>query len=93
MIGIYCRRRHGSGASLCRDCEKLAVYAQRRIRLCPLGSAKPVCSKCKIHCYIAQRREEIRDVMRYSGPRMALRHPILAFAHLSDSVKSKSDRR
>jgi hypothetical protein len=29
-------------------------------------------------------REAVREVMRYAGPRMALRHPILAFLHLLD---------
>jgi hypothetical protein len=29
-------------------------------------------------------RERIRSVMRYSGPRMLLRHPVLSVWHLLD---------
>jgi hypothetical protein len=30
-------------------------------------------------------RQQIRAVMRYSGPRMIIRHPMLALAHLVDT--------
>ena len=41
----------------------------------------------------AGRREQIRGVMRYAGPRMLLRHPILAFYHLAvDSRREKPER-
>jgi hypothetical protein len=29
-------------------------------------------------------RERVKAVMRYSGPRMMLRHPVLALFHLAD---------
>jgi hypothetical protein len=29
-------------------------------------------------------KERVRDVMRYAGPRMLLRHPYLALMHLVD---------
>jgi hypothetical protein len=49
---------------------------------CPFGADKPTCANCTIHCYRAEMREQVREVMRYSGPRMMWRHPLLALAHL-----------
>ncbi len=40
------------------------------------------CSKCPIHCYKPKMREHIREVMRYSGPRMIFYHPIIAIKHM-----------
>jgi len=37
-----------------------------------------------VHCYKPEMRERIRGVMRFAGPRMALRHPLLAVRHLLD---------
>ena len=31
---------------------------------------KTFCSNCRAHCYRLEMREEIRKVMRFSGPRM-----------------------
>jgi hypothetical protein len=38
-------------------------------------------------------RERIRTVMRYAGPRMALRHPLLALAHLLDSLRKPPSKK
>ena len=46
---------------------------------------KTFCSNCKVHCYKPDMREQIRRVMRYSGPRMIKTHPILAIRHLIES--------
>jgi hypothetical protein len=34
-------------------------------------------------------RERIRNVMRYSGPRMVYRHPVLALFHMVDGRRKK----
>ena len=34
------------------------------------------------HCYKPEMRERIRQVMRYSGPRMITKHPVAAIRHL-----------
>jgi hypothetical protein len=36
-------------------------------------------------------RERVREVMRYSGPRMLTRHPVLAVAHLVDGRRKRAD--
>jgi len=35
---------------------------------------------------------KIREVMRYSGPRMTFRHPILALFHVLDGLRKESSR-
>jgi hypothetical protein len=34
-------------------------------------------------------REKIREVMRFSGPRMIFHHPIMAIRHLIESRREK----
>ena len=34
-------------------------------------------------------REKIREVMRFSGPRMLFYHPTVAIRHIIESVKEK----
>jgi hypothetical protein len=83
MIRIFCRARHGTEKSLlCSPCTDLLDYANERLSKCPFGEKKGACSKCRIHCYKPDIREQITRVMRYSGPKMITRHPLLAMDHL-----------
>src|SRR5688572_3866467 len=84
MILLSCRARHG-GAGLCLTCDELWAYAQARVERCPFHEDKPTCVQCTIHCYKPSMRERIKDVMRYAGPRMIWRHPLLAIGHVLDS--------
>lgn len=81
MIGIYCRANHHS-ASMCQECQELLRYVGERVDSCPLGAEKTTCVKCSIHCYDATHRQQIRSVMRYAGPRLIFRHPVMALRHL-----------
>ena len=89
MINIYCRRVHKSSGKLCEECNRLNEYALERLHYCPFQEDKPVCSECTIHCYKSDMREKVREVMRYSGPRMIYKHPYLAIMHLIFERKSK----
>ena len=91
MIRIFCRGRHGSQGELCDTCQQLHAYAMCRLDRCPYGAAKPTCAHCPIHCYRPQMRERIREVMRYAGPRLLLRHPLLAIRHMLDSRKTAAE--
>ncbi|EAQ53618.1 nitrous oxide-stimulated promoter family protein [Vibrio sp. MED222] len=85
MVHIYCKDHHGAvrqNNALCEECEQLLRYAATRLDRCPYGEAKPTCNKCPIHCYKPDPKEQMRLVMRYAGPRMLLKHPILAIRHL-----------
>jgi hypothetical protein len=63
-----------------------------RLDTCPFQAGKTTCAKCPIHCYKPDMREQVRTVMRYAGPRMLLRHPILALWHLVDGVRKEPVR-
>ncbi|EHC60813.1 hypothetical protein LTSEJOH_4128, partial [Salmonella enterica subsp. enterica serovar Johannesburg str. S5-703] len=36
------------------------------------------------HCYQPAKREEMKQIMRWAGPRMLWRHPVLTVRHLID---------
>lgn len=91
MIKIYCNNNHGTSDRLCPDCKKLSEYAQTRIDKCPFMETKTFCSNCKVHCYSEEMRNNIKKVMRYSGPRMMLYHPILAIKHAISSRHTRSN--
>lgn len=86
MVRLYCRAHHGMRDGLCGECTGLLAYAEERIEKCPFGAGKPVCNQCTVHCYKPDLRGRVREVMRYAGPRMLARHPILAIRHL---IRSK----
>lgn len=94
MVGIHCHDHHGTrGDNFCADCADLLDYAGLRLEKCPFQEDKTTCAKCPVHCYKPARRAQIRAVMRYAGPRMLLRHPILAFYHLViDGRRAKPER-
>lgn len=80
MVQIYCKANHHQG-SLCKECQALIDYAYQRIDKCPFMETKTFCSNCKVHCYQNEKRQKIKKVMRYSGPRMLYHHPIVAISH------------
>ena len=83
MIHLFCHDHHDTKKDqLCGDCTDLLDYANERLEKCPFGPDKGPCSKCHVHCYKPEMRDKIRQVMRYSGPRMLTTHPILAVDHL-----------
>ena len=89
MIRIYCKKKHGTKTGLCTECQALHEYAMLRADKCPFMETKTFCSNCKVHCYKKDMREKIREVMRFSGPRMIFYHPIMAIRHVIESKKEK----
>lgn len=88
MVEIFCRDQHGTPSGLCAECQGLCEYAFARLDHCPFGEDKPTCAKCPIHCYKPAMREQVRTVMAYAGPRMLLRHPLLAVRHQLDGLRA-----
>lgn len=86
LIQLYCHDKHKgrskNAKNMCSECQALDAYAQSRIRQCPFMTSKTFCSNCKVHCYDPEEREAIRQVMRYAGPRLLLKRPILVIHHL-----------
>ena len=89
MIALYCKKKHKTKKGLCQDCAELDRYARQRSDKCPFMEAKTFCSNCKVHCYKPDMREKIREVMRFSGPRMRFHHPAAAVRHVTETKKEK----
>ena len=68
-----------------------ASRADTRLERCPFGEQKPTCANCLVHCYKADMRERMREVMRFAGPRMLRRHPILALWHVLDGFREPQE--
>ena len=92
MISIYCRGKHKDvphdhvahcGERICAGCAALDAYALLRTDRCTRMEVKVSCDRCPVHCYTPDELEKIREIMRYSGPRMMFRHPIAALRHLT----------
>jgi hypothetical protein len=91
MVALYCAGNHDAasrteraccGELVCPACKAVDAYAVLRTARCRQMHAKTSCEKCPYHCYRPQEREQIRQVMRYAGPRMLTKHPIAAIRHL-----------
>lgn len=88
MMKIHCRDHHNTTSSLCAECQGLLNYANVRLDRCRFGEDKPTCAKCPVHCYQKTRREQIRVMMRYAGPRMLWEHPIMGLRHWLDGFRN-----
>ena len=89
MIALYCRDQHQPPEGLCADCAALQEYARARLERCTFGADKPKCAACPVHCYQPAMRAAIRAVMSYAGPRMLVRHPVLAMGHAVDGLRHR----
>ncbi len=87
MIKIHCRDHHKATAGLCAECQQLLDYAQVRLERCRFGEEKTTCAKCPVHCYQRARREQVKVVMRYAGPRMLWEHPVMSLRHWLDGFR------
>ncbi len=81
MIELWCRHSYGCDG-LCSECRELLEYSCARLDRCKFGEGKTKCHKCPVYCYRKDMRVRIREVMRYSGPRMIFRHPAEAIRFL-----------
>jgi hypothetical protein len=88
-LGVYAPRP----PIVCATCAGLLRYAERRRALCP-KDPKPFCSSCDTHCYRADMRESMRDMMRYAGPRSMLHgHAVDGLRHFIEGRRHKAAMR
>ena len=88
MVKIYCHGVHKSKkGTLCKDCQELTDYALFRLDHCRWGNDKNFCSQCPCHCYKPDMRSNIKEVMRYSGPRIMFYHPLVGTIHGIETIK------
>lgn len=74
MIEFYCKHKLHQ-KEMTEEYSKLADYADKRLSLCPWGEKKPACKNCPHHCYAPKKREKMREIMRWAGPRMIFYAP------------------
>lgn len=66
--------------------DALYAYAQN-VLIMRIWRGKPACKQCPVHCYQPAKREEMKQIMRWAGPRMLWRHPVLTVRHLIDDKR------
>ena len=81
MVRLYCRKKEGN-SELCDSCRQLLAYAESRLEHCPFGERKTSCRRCTVHCYKPSMRQQMREVMRFSGPRMIFYEPLETIRHI-----------
>ena len=82
MIDIYCQKKHGIiRGQLCEECAELLEYAHKRLSFCKFGENKSTCSRCPIHCYKKDMKEKVKEVMKFSGPRLIIYNPVELVRH------------
>lgn len=87
-LGIYGRKI----PVVCDECADLLRYAEKRRAFCP-KDPKPFCNYCDTHCYSTEKREFVREIMRYSGPRAMTRgHAIDSVRHLLEGRRARRER-
>lgn len=91
MIAIYCKghKHERNSGELCEECKALLDYANERIDRCPRKEVKTFCNTCPIHCYKPVYRNKIKEVMKYSGPRLLYHHPLIAIRHMLNTLHHK----
>ncbi len=86
MVSLYCRRSEGN-KELCSTCKDLLDYAYNRLDDCIYGNSKPPCNRCSTYCYKPAMRDRIKQVMRFSGPRLMLYAPVATLKHMLQRIQ------
>lgn len=87
MIKLYCKNSHKPDGLPCDKCLTIINYALKRVELCRFGATKPVCGRCRVHCYKPDMRKEIKNVMKTTGAKLMVRHPVMTLFHLIDMFR------
>lgn len=89
MIKVFCKSKHKTKNFLCNECRNVLSYAYEKIEICPYMKNKTFCSSCKTHCYNKDMQEKIKQIMRFSGPKMIFYHPITALKYVFIIIRKK----
>lgn len=83
LFGIYCRKNHAPEKGvLCSSCQSELKYAVHKTKICTEKDMGKTCSECRVHCFEPEHREKIREIMRFSGPRLMWSHPLLSMRYV-----------
>ncbi|MFT4452031.1 nitrous oxide-stimulated promoter family protein [Parvimonas sp. G1425] len=86
MVKLYCKKNHKND-KLCDECRDVLNYSLNRIDNCKYMDTKTFCSNCKKPCYSPKMKEKIKQIMKFSGPRMLFHHPLLVIYHIISGFK------
>lgn len=82
MIKLYCIKHHMDADSPCHQCLEILEYAKKQLNGCKHGDSKGFCSKCTAPCYRQDMRARIKEIMKFSGPRLILYEPYEFVKHI-----------
>jgi Nitrous oxide-stimulated promoter len=90
LFPIYCGKYHSSEkGELCDSCSAELEYAIHKTKICPEKDQGKTCSDCKVHCFEAEHRERIKEIMRFAGPRLIWSHPLLSVRYIYLKLHSR----
>ena len=82
MMKIYCKKKHKHKDCLCEECQELLDYAHKRLDNCRHGEHKSFCAHCKTQCYKKDMKARVKEVMKFSGPRLIFYCPGQVIKHM-----------
>lgn len=92
---IYCHGNHDdssrAGGIMCSECREAIETTLKRAELCPHGH-EGNCEDCDTHCQRGEEQQNIKRIMRYAAPRMAIRHPFMTLTYLRKKLRGRKER-
>ena len=88
---IYCDAHHEGpkdASRLCPMCRETVNATLARTQACPFDHTGN-CQDCTVHCQRGEAQERIREMMRYSAPRMVFRHPLMTADYLRKKISMR----
>jgi hypothetical protein len=67
--------------TLCAECAEFMEYTVKKRLRCPLELDKPSCKHCRIHCYAAAQRKQVKEIMAWSGRKLILQGRLIYLWH------------
>ncbi len=87
IIQLHYKQIESEAVNDFKEYKNLIDYAFERLDNCPYGDNKPICARCEVHCYKPEMRDKIRTIMKKSGYKMIIHHPVLLLQHILDQLK------
>lgn len=81
MIRIYCKKHHNTDETLCNDCSDLLEYSENVLNQCEIDDELDS-EKFKYYYDDIEKMEKLKEIMKYSGFRIMLYHPIISIRHI-----------
>ena len=84
MGSIYCKAHHADApkdaAGMCEQCAETIRFTHERAAACPYDH-EGNCKDCAIKCNRGDQQRRIQSIMKYSAPRMLVRHPLMTLEY------------